>query len=111
MARGSAGHRSEPDTLLAVIARRAGRRALYGQAREAAIGALPGPVAPGGTLLVIAPAAGEEDPVRDPAMMPWPLARSELEALAGSLTVRSVERFPDGEDPPELRWRAESGRS
>ena len=49
--------------------------------------------------------------VRDPAMMPWPLTRSELEALAGSLTVRSVERFIDGEDPPKLRWRAEFGRS
>jgi len=69
-------------------------------------------VAPGGTLLVIARAADEEDPVRDPAMMPWPLTRSELEALAGSqLTVRSVERFLDGEDPPKLRWRAEFGRS
>src|SRR5690349_11545496 len=55
-------------------------QALYGQAREAAIGALPGLVALGGTLLVIARAAGEydeENPVRDPAMMPWPLTRSE----------------------------------
>ena len=87
-------------------------QALYGQAREAAIGTLPGLVAPGGTLLVIARAADEEDPVRDPAMMPWPLTRSELEALAGSqLTARSVERFLDGEDPPKLRWRAEFGRS
>ena len=86
-------------------------QARYGQAREAAIGALPGLVAPGGTLLVIARAAGEEDPVRDPAMMPWPLPRSELGALAASLTVRSVERVLDGEDPPKLRWRAEFGRS
>ena len=40
------------------------------------------------------------------------LTRSELGALAGSqLTVRSVEQFLDGEDPPKLRWRAEFGRS
>jgi hypothetical protein len=86
-------------------------QALCGQAREAAIGTLPGLVASGGTLLVIARAAVEEPPARDPAMMPWPLTRSELEALAGSLTVRSVERFLDREDPPKLRWRAEFGRS
>ena len=86
-------------------------QALYGPAREAAIRALPGLVAPGGTLLVIARATDETDPVRDPAMMPWPLTRSELAALAGShLTVRSVEQFLDGEDPPRLRWRAEFGR-
>jgi hypothetical protein len=86
-------------------------QALYGTAREAAIAALPGLVAPGGTLLVIARAAGEENPARDPAMMPWPLTRSELEAMAGSrLTARSAEQFLDGEDPPKLRWRAEFSR-
>jgi threonine dehydrogenase-like Zn-dependent dehydrogenase len=86
-------------------------QALYGQARGAAIGALPGLVAPGGTLLVIARATDEEDPVRDPAMMPWPLTRGELEALAGNrLTARSIEKFLDDEDPPKLRWRAEFGR-
>ena len=42
-------------------------QALYGQARDAAIRALPGLVAPGGTLLVIAGATDEEDPVRHPA--------------------------------------------
>ena len=42
-------------------------------------------------------------------MMPWPLTRSELEALAGSqLTLRSAEKFLD-ED--QFRWRAGSGRS
>ena len=86
-------------------------QALYGMAREAAIAALPGLVAPGGTLLVIARAAGEEDPVRDPAMMPWPLTRGELEAMAGTrLTARSIEQFLDDEDPPKLRWRAEFSR-
>ena len=83
-------------------------QALYGQARAGAIRALPGLVAPGGTLLVIARATDDQDPVRDPAMMPWPLTRRELEAMAGrTLTVRSVEKFLDGEDPPKLRWRAE----
>jgi SAM-dependent methyltransferase len=83
-------------------------QALYGPARAAAIRALPGLVAPGGTLLVIARATDEEDPVRDPAMMPWALTRRELEAMAGNvLTARSVEKFLDDEDPPKLRWRAE----
>jgi SAM-dependent methyltransferase len=86
-------------------------QALYGKARAAAIEALPGLVAPGGTLLVIARATDEEDPVRDPAMMPWPLTRSELESLAGNrLTARSIEKFFDDEDPPRLRWRAEFSR-
>ncbi len=44
-------------------------------------------------------------------MMPWPLTRGELEALAGTtLTARSVELFLDAEDPPQLRWRAEFTR-
>jgi hypothetical protein len=62
-------------------------------------------------LLVIARATDEEDPVRDPAMMPWPVTRTELNAMAGhQLSVRSVEKFLDEEDPPRLRWRAEFGR-
>jgi SAM-dependent methyltransferase len=86
-------------------------QALYGTARAAAINALPRLVAPGGTLLVIARAADEENPVRDPAMMPWPLTLSELEAMAGNLlTARSIEKFFDDEDPPKLRWRAEFTR-
>ena len=52
-----------------------------------------------------------DDPVFDPAMMPWPLTRRELEAMAGNqLTARSIEKFLDDEDPPKLRWRAEFGR-
>ena len=36
---------------------------------------------------------------------------SKLEAMAGSrLTARSIEKFLGGEDPPELRWRAEFSR-
>ena len=45
---------------------------LYGAVRSAALAALHGPVAPGGSLLVIARATEEDDPVRDPALMPWP---------------------------------------
>lgn len=85
---------------------------LYGKARAAAIAALPRLVAPGGTLLVIARATDEPDPVRDPGMMPWPLTRDEVFAITGrSLTVRSVEKFLDNEDPPKLRWRAEFTRA
>src|SRR5215469_13142538 len=87
-------------------------QALYGPARAAAIRALPGLVAPGGTLLVIARATDDRDPVRDPALMPWPLTRRELEAMAAdTLTARSVEKFLDDEDPPKLRWRAEFTRA
>ena len=86
-------------------------QALYGKARTAAIEALPGLVAPGGTLLVIARATEEENPMRDPAMMPWPISRDELNAMTGGrLTARSVEKFLDEENPPKLRWRAEFGR-
>jgi hypothetical protein len=44
-------------------------------------------------------------------MMPWPVTRGELDAMAGRLlAARSVEKFLDEEDPPKLRWRAEFGR-
>ncbi|MGH3229567.1 MAG: class I SAM-dependent methyltransferase [Streptosporangiaceae bacterium] len=86
-------------------------QALYGPARAAAIGALAGLVAEGGTLLVIARATDDPDPARDPALMPWPLTRRELESMAGTtLTPRAIERFLDAEDPPKLRWRAEFTR-
>jgi SAM-dependent methyltransferase len=84
---------------------------LYGSTRAAAIDAVRIPVAPGGTLLVIARATGEEDPIRDPAQMPWPLTRAELDATSGGAlrTVR-IEQFLDEEEPPKLRWRAEFRR-
>jgi SAM-dependent methyltransferase len=86
-------------------------QALYGPARAAAIRALPGLVADGGTLLVIARATDDPDPVRDPALMPWPLTRRELESMAGTtLTPRTIEQFLDDEAPPKLRWRAEFTR-
>lgn len=83
---------------------------LYGPVRERALAALPGPVAPGGTLLVIARATNETSPERDPGMMPWPLTRRELDAAGGPLRPVAVEQFLDDEDPPKLRWRAEFRR-
>jgi SAM-dependent methyltransferase len=80
---------------------------LYGRTRDLAIAAVHRPVAPGGILLIIARATNEEHPVRDPAMMPWPLTRRELEAAAGPLKTKSVHQFTDNEDPPKLRWLAE----
>jgi SAM-dependent methyltransferase len=83
---------------------------LYGAVRERALAALPGPVAPGGTLLVIARATNDADPERDRWMMPWPLTRRELDLAGGPLRPVSVEQFFDDEDPPKLRWRAEFRR-
>lgn len=79
---------------------------LFGEARARALAALHGPVAPGGTLLVIAFATTEEDPERDPAMMPWPVTRAELDLAGGPLRARSIEHFT-GRNPPLPRWRAE----
>lgn len=83
---------------------------LYGPVRGRALAALHVPVAPGGTLLVIARATNDPDPVRDPAMMPWALTRRELDAAGGPLRLVTVEQFFDDEDPPKLRWRAEFRR-
>jgi len=82
---------------------------LFGEARARALAALHGPVAPGGTLLVISWAADDESPERDPAMMPWPLTGAELDAAAGPLRARRIERFT-GRVPPLPRWRAEFAR-
>ena len=83
---------------------------LYGPVRARALAALHTPVAPGGTLLVIARATNDAAPERDPAMMPWPLTRAELDQAGGPLRAVSVEQFVDNEDPPKLRWRAEFRR-
>jgi SAM-dependent methyltransferase len=79
---------------------------LFGDVRARALAALSGPVAPGGTLLVIAFATDEVNPRRDPATMPWPLTRAELAAAAGPLRVRKIEQFL-GTMPALPRWRAE----
>ena len=83
---------------------------LYGPVRGRALAALHGPVAPGGSLLVIARATNDPDPVRDASMMPWALTRRELELAGGPLRLVTVEQFLDDEDPPKLRWRAEFRR-
>jgi 2-polyprenyl-3-methyl-5-hydroxy-6-metoxy-1,4-benzoquinol methylase len=86
---------------------------LFGPVREAALAALSGPVAPGGTLLVVAFATEEANPERSPAMMPWPLTRAEIDLAGGQLRTASVELLPIGNQPlPQLpHWRAEFHRS
>ena len=83
---------------------------LYGPVRGHALAALSGPVAPGGSLLVIARATEEDDPVRDPALMPWPLTPAELALAGGPLRVHRIEKYLDDMEPPRLRWRAEFRR-
>jgi SAM-dependent methyltransferase len=83
---------------------------LYGPVRERALAALSGPVAPGASLLVIARATEEDDPVRDPGMMPWALTRAELSLAGGPLRVHRIEKYLADEDPPRLWWRAEFRR-
>jgi SAM-dependent methyltransferase len=83
---------------------------LYGPVRERALAALHGPVAPGGTLLVIARATNDENPERNPAEMPWPLTRDELDQAGGPLRTVGVEQFMDSGSLPRLRWRAEFRR-
>ena len=86
---------------------------LFGPVRAAALAALRGPVAPGGTLLVVAFATEEANPERSPAMMPWPLTRDEIDLAGGELRAVSVELLPIGNEPlPHLpHWRAEFHRS
>jgi len=71
-----------------------------------ALAAVHEPVAPGGTLLVISFATTEAEPVRDLAMMLWPLTRAEVDLAGGPLRPREIEYFM-GENPPLPRWRAE----
>lgn len=82
---------------------------LFGEVRARALAAVHEPVGPGGTLLVISFATTEAEPVRDPAMMPWPLTRTELELAGGPLRAASTEYFM-GENPQLPRWRAEFTR-
>ena len=74
----------------------------------AAIAAIAGMVAPGGTLLVISGAREDDEHVDGP---PWPLTRAELDAFAGAglVTVR-VEDLRNASDPAFRRWRAEYKR-
>lgn len=66
-------------------------------------------VAPGGTLVVIAAARDDGEPVEGP---PWPLTRAEIEAFAdGELRGVRIEQFPDAAEPEMRRWRAEFRRA
>jgi SAM-dependent methyltransferase len=82
---------------------------LFGKVRARALRALAKPVAPGGTLLVVAFATAEENPVRDPAMMPWPLTRDEINQAGASLHLVKIE-YDDPEPPSLPHWRAEFRR-
>ena len=82
---------------------------LFGEVRARALDALAGPVAPGGTLLVVSFATTEEIPYRDPAMMPWPLTRAEIDRAGGPLATVRVE-YSEGGQPFLPRWRAEFRR-
>ena len=83
---------------------------LYGPARARALAAVASPVAPGGRLLVISLATSDEAPVRDPAMMPWPLTRAELDQAGGPLRAIRIEEFSTDENPRGPHWRAEFRR-
>jgi SAM-dependent methyltransferase len=76
-------------------------------ARRDAIAHLGRMVRPGGTLIVIARAAGDNDGPHPP----WPLTRAEIETVtrAGVRPVR-IEHLHDPENPAVRRWRAEFAR-
>jgi SAM-dependent methyltransferase len=66
-------------------------------------------VAPGGTLIVVATARGDEDSAQDGP--PWPLSRAEINAFAtGGLRSVRIESLPHGDQPSVCRWRAEFRR-
>jgi hypothetical protein len=66
-------------------------------------------VAPGGTLLVIAAAREEGEPVDDPP--PWPLAPlGDRRFRRGELRTVRVEELRNEEFPRVRFWRAEYGR-
>jgi len=72
--------------------------------REEATERIAGFVAPGGCLLVISRARGEEDPR---GSMPWPLTQAEVRRfLEFGFTETRFDDFVDSEDPPVRRFRA-----
>jgi 2-polyprenyl-3-methyl-5-hydroxy-6-metoxy-1,4-benzoquinol methylase len=83
---------------------------LYGPVRAKALAAVSGPVAPGGTLLVISLAADSDALVRDPAMMPWPLTRAARPRGGAPLHAHRIEQFTAEENPRGPHWRAEFRR-
>jgi SAM-dependent methyltransferase len=78
-------------------------------ARAEAVAALRRCVAPGGTLLVVARGREPDEP---PGELPWPLTRTEVEAIAApDLALVAFEDFLDAEDPPVRRLRARFRRT
>jgi SAM-dependent methyltransferase len=73
---------------------------LRDDARRCALLALPGLVAPGGTLLLIARGRDEDDPEGD---LPWPLTKRELSPVAQLLTTESFEDYVDAEGRRRFR--------
>jgi len=84
-------------------------QSLPASVRPAAIGAVAGLVAPGGTLLVVSGARADGEAVNGP---PWPLTRAEVESFAtGGLEMVRLEEHVLGSDRPWARaWRAELRR-
>jgi uridine phosphorylase len=80
---------------------------LPGPLRRQAITQIGQMVRPGGTLVVIARAAGGHQGGRPP----WPLTRAEIEAFtATGLRPVRIDNLPDPEEPAVRRWRAEFTR-
>jgi SAM-dependent methyltransferase len=76
---------------------------------RAAIDAVAGLVAPGGTLIVVAAVRDERD--GDVDGPPWPLTRAEIDAFAASgLRAVRIEQLGVPGEPSERRWRAELQR-
>ena len=72
--------------------------------RQRALGQLARFVAPSGKLLLIARA---RDDAEDPGELPWPLTRTELDAVTGfGLEGIAIEDYLDAEVPPVRRFRA-----
>lgn len=72
--------------------------------RMSAIAAIARFVAKDGTLLVIARARDETDPV---GLMPWPLTKQELHTFGNhGLTMADFDEYRDNENPPVRRFLA-----
>jgi SAM-dependent methyltransferase len=83
-------------------------QALPDPPRPAAIAAVSGFVAPGGTLLVISGARAADERVDGP---PWPLTRAEVESFAtGGVEAVAIEERTAEDRPWSRWWRAELRR-